>query len=142
MASPTPPRLAEWLLTSLLGSRPSAPYIVADLREEFDALSAERPITAWLWYWAQSLGVGLRLSLARSGAPEPERTRPPGDRMRNELGLAVRSLIRRPVLSAAVVLTVGGALAVATIGFSLVDGVLLRPLPYATPDRLVRAHRI
>ena len=139
MASPTPPRLAEWLLTRLLGSRASAPYIVADLREEFDSQGAERPTTARLWYWAQSLGVGLRLSLARSGAPEPEpaRTPPRGDRMRNELGLAVRSLIKRPVLSTAVVLTVGGALAVATIGFSLVDGVLLRPLPYATPDRLV-----
>ena len=57
--------------------------------------------------------------------------------MRNELGLAVRSLIKRPVLSTAVVLTVGGALAVATIAFSLVNGVLLRPLPYATPGRLV-----
>ncbi len=57
--------------------------------------------------------------------------------MRNQLGLAARSLIKRPVLSTAVVLTIGGALAVATIAFTLVDGVLLRPLPYATPDRLV-----
>ncbi len=139
MPGAPPPRAAEWLLTRLLGSRASAPYIIADLREEFDALQARRPLVASVWYWTQALGIGLRFRVARFGRPShrPSRTRSRGDRMRSQLGLALRSLIKRPVVSTAVVLTIGGALAVATIAFSLVNGVLLRPLPYATPDRLV-----
>lgn len=57
--------------------------------------------------------------------------------MRTDLVLAVRSIAKRPLLSSAVVLTIGGALAATSIAFSLVDGILLKPLPYDTPDRLV-----
>jgi len=57
--------------------------------------------------------------------------------MRTEFRLAFRMLIRRPVLSIAVVATIGLALAATTVAFGVVNGVLLAPLPYRQPDRLV-----
>ncbi len=55
----------------------------------------------------------------------------------DDLHLALRSLARQPGFAAAVVATlalgIGGNVAL----FSVVDGVLLKPLPYADPDRLV-----
>src|SRR5438034_6618833 len=57
--------------------------------------------------------------------------------MRHELRLAARTLIRRPILSGAITLTVGLAIAAVTVAFAVVNGVLLEPLPYAEPDRLV-----
>ena len=135
----SPPRLAELLLRRLLGTRPSAPYVVADLGEEYEAVRRARPRVASLWYWGQALAIGLRLRVDRDRQP----LRPPihsthwRDQMRNELGVALRTLIKRPVLSGAIVFTVGGALAAATIAFGLVNAVLLQPLPYATPERLV-----
>lgn len=55
-----------------------------------------------------------------------------------ELRLAFRSLTTQPALTAAVVLTVGLAVAVNTALFSTFDGLLFRPLPYRDADRLVR----
>jgi putative ABC transport system permease protein len=55
----------------------------------------------------------------------------------NQLRLAWRTLRRRPILSLAIALTVGSALAATTIAFAVVRGVLLEPLPYADPDGLV-----
>ena len=57
--------------------------------------------------------------------------------MRNEIRLATRVLLRRPLLSLAVVLTIGLAIAATTVAYSVVDGVLLEPLPYRDPDGLV-----
>lgn len=54
-----------------------------------------------------------------------------------ELRYAVRSLLRAPGFTAASVLTLGLGLAAALSVFTLVYGVLLRPLPYGEPDRLV-----
>ncbi len=51
--------------------------------------------------------------------------------------LAVRSLRRNPGLAAAVILTFALAIAANTAMFSAVDAVLLRPLPFADPSRLV-----
>ncbi|MEM7349870.1 MAG: ABC transporter permease [Acidobacteriota bacterium] len=53
-----------------------------------------------------------------------------------ELRDALRSLRRHPGFTAVVVGTLGLGLAANTTIFSLVHGVLLRPLPYADPERL------
>ncbi|HUL72077.1 MAG TPA: FtsX-like permease family protein [Vicinamibacterales bacterium] len=50
---------------------------------------------------------------------------------------ATRRLIRTPLFTAAVVGTLGVGLAVAMLTFAIVDGIWLRPLPFADPDRLV-----
>ncbi len=57
--------------------------------------------------------------------------------MRSEASRAFRALLRRPGFSIAVLLTVASALAAAAIAFAVLNGVLLRPLAYAAPDRLV-----
>lgn len=55
-----------------------------------------------------------------------------------DLRLACRSLIRRPGLSAATLITLTIGIGLNTAVFSLVNGLLLRPLPYGEPDRLVQ----
>lgn len=53
-----------------------------------------------------------------------------------------RMMTRRPGLAAAVVLTLALGIAASTMVFSLVDTVLLRPLPYPNPDRLIAVSEI
>ncbi len=54
-----------------------------------------------------------------------------------DLRLAVRALQRQRATTAAAVLTVGLAVAANTALFSVFDGLLFRPLPFANVDRLV-----
>ena len=51
---------------------------------------------------------------------------------------AVRVLRRRPVVAVAAILSFGLGIGLNAAVFSVVDWVLLRPLPYASPDQLVR----
>lgn len=51
---------------------------------------------------------------------------------------AFRLLLGNPAFSIAAILTLGLGIGVNTAVFSVVYGVLVRPLPYAAPDRLVR----
>jgi len=51
--------------------------------------------------------------------------------------LALRLLRREPTLAASVVLTLGIGVGIATAIFSALDAVVLHPLPYGNPDRLV-----
>jgi putative ABC transport system permease protein len=55
-----------------------------------------------------------------------------------DLLYAGRSLRRQPVFAAATVLTVALGIGATALVFSLIDGVLLRPLPFPEPDRLVQ----
>jgi putative ABC transport system permease protein len=57
--------------------------------------------------------------------------------MIDELRLAVKSLARTPAFSLTVIATLALGIGANTAIFSLVHGVLLKPLPFAEPDRLV-----
>ncbi len=57
--------------------------------------------------------------------------------MKHDIREAARSLIANPGFAIVVVLTLGLAIGVNSTIFSVLNGVLLRPLGYAEPDRLV-----
>ncbi len=57
--------------------------------------------------------------------------------VRRDVGFALRLALRSPVHSLIIVATLGIAIGVGTAVFSAVDAVLVAPLPYARPDRIV-----
>lgn len=63
-----------------------------------------------------------------------------GEDAARDAAYAVRALRRRPGFAAAVVATLAVGIGATTAVWSVVDAVLLRPLPYPAPERLVRIH--
>ncbi len=58
--------------------------------------------------------------------------------MLSDFGCSVRSLSRSPFFTLSAVLTLTLGIGANAAVFSVVEAVLLHPLPYAEPDRLVR----
>ena len=127
---PQPPSLAERILRGLVGLDRDGSSIVGDLHEEFTSIArASGPTRARLWYWRQVVGTGL--AYARPG-------RASLDRRRQDLRLALRGIIKEPGFAAAIVTTLALGIGAGTAIFSVVDGVILRPLPFEAPEQLVR----
>ena len=125
-----PPRMAERILRGLVGREGDGSSIVGDLHEEFvSTMRASGPSRARLWYWRQVVATGV--AYARPG-------RASLDRRRQDLRLAVRGIVREPAFAAAIVITLALGIGAGTAIFSVVDGVILHPLPFEAPEQLVR----
>ncbi len=133
----SPPRFPQWLLGFLVRDPVAREVLLGDLEEELAAQRAAGRSAGAVarWYWRQAL---LSAAVWRWRAPAAQRL--PSVLFLGfgqDLHLAARLLRRAPGFSAVAMLTVALGVAAATTTFSLVDGVLLKPLPYIDPERLV-----
>jgi len=121
--------------------------ILGDLREEYVERAA--PLR---WYARTAMGIAVHAVRARLGRgrhldPEGPGTRPPRARRRNpmdsffqDVRYAVRTMLRAPGSTAVIVATLAVAIGANTAVFSLINGVLLRPLPVANENRVVKVY--
>src|SRR5262245_49516921 len=128
---------AEWIYRRLLRLYP-APFRLrfeAEMVALFlqGAAAAEPTLRGRLRFWR-----AVVIDLARSAFRErfPERTGGMGQ-IGYDIRQAWRSVSRAPLLAAFVVLLMAFSIGSTTAVFSVVNAVLLRPLPFTRPDRIV-----
>jgi putative ABC transport system permease protein len=139
--SPSP--LAERLLSIVLGDGEWTDSILGDLQEEFEIRADRSRHRARLWHAAQIVRLTVRGLAARVRRPRPVvpvLPQPPGDSLMRTLDVefryAVRSILRRPAMSAIVILTLGLGLGANAAVFSIVDALILRPFTIHDVDRV------
>ena len=135
------PRLAVWLLTKRLSAE-WLEFVVGDLEEEFRERGTASPSAARRWFWRQTIRC-LRPTTAAvlphlSTLSEIRSCRPSS----SDLRYSVRSLLRTPSFALAVIAVLALGIGANTAIFSIVNAVLLRPLPFDEPDRLVRIFHV
>jgi len=139
--TPRPPRLAAWLLTRFLADE-WADFVIGDMEEEFARRSRLSRASARAWFWRASLGC-LIAPPPLSRHTEQLRSSPPaGDpavrTLIADVSYSLRVLLRAPSFSLAVIAVLALGIGANTAIFSIVNTVLLRPLPYSDSARLVR----
>jgi putative ABC transport system permease protein len=128
------------LMLRLFVSRPSAESILGDLVEE---QRLRKKSQAWLFAQALKIAGRCLLNIRALTATTPRtldcknRSEPVMTTLVQDIRYALRSLLRRPGFSVLATLTLALGLGGAAATFTLVDSVLLRPLPYREGDRLV-----
>ena len=141
----TLPRLAAWFLGRVLPRGPRGDTVVGDLLEEWQARGATTAAT--LRFWRQALSVAMRYrwhpERVNEPAPAGERsTRMSLDNLVQDVRYAVRSYVKASSFALTILFTLALGIGASTAIFSMVDGILLRPLPLHDPDTLVYATEV
>lgn len=111
--------------------------MLADLARSLPREWWHQPGGAWRPTARREGGSGGRGGPVRRGRTRGEEGTGMGTIIR-DVGFAARTFLRRPGFALATVATLAVGIAGATTMFSVLDGVVLRPLPYADAERLVQ----
>ena len=126
-----PPRLSGWLLDLGLPPGEHGQIIRGDLQEEFDARAATGSIrSARAWYRRQALSVAARYLVNPQKASIM-------DSLRQDIRYAIRTLGNARGFTAAVLATLTIGIGAATAIFSVLNAVVIRPLPFPDANRLM-----
>ena len=135
------PRLAIRLLSLRLRAE-WREFVIGDLEEEFVTRSAGSAVGARVWIWWQTLRCLVAPPRVHVNSSRPQ-TSAGDSAMRTfaaDLRHSLRTMLRTPAFALAVVGVLALGIGANTAIFSIVDAVLLRPLPFAQPERLVRLY--
>jgi predicted permease len=144
-------RLAQAFFRAWLHLLPKAfrERVADELLEVFRSRrAAARGLRATLRAWTLELS-GVLITAVRARLDDPLRlhprlrSNPKGvhvERLLQDIRFAARFMTRRPSLTVPAVLTLGLGIAVSTAMFSVLDAVVLRPLPFPDPDELVSVY--
>ena len=127
------PVWADRLLRRTLPPGDEGDTIRGDLVEELDAKGSA-------WFWRQTLSLAVRYGWRRNRRSEAHTMRL--DNLWQDVRYAVRGYARTPAFTLVVITTLALGIGASTAIFSLVNGILLRPLPFADADRLVFADEV
>ena len=134
------PRLVEWqrrFRSLVRGGREDA-EMEQEIRFHLE-MEAEKNLAAGLDPLEARRQAHLRLGgvvRVQEAVRDARGVRPLADMLR-DIGLTVRSLRRSPLFTAVTVATLSLGIGATTAVYSFVDGILLSPLPYRQPDRLM-----
>ena len=134
-----PPRFAERLLAWSVPDDDRV-FMLGDCEEEHAAIAVEQgPAAADRWYRRQAYRSIGRNLLRRTGSRRPPvRKDSFVTTLWLDLKYALRQLRRAPGFALPAILTLALGIGAATAVFTVVDRVVLRPLPYPESERLVR----
>jgi len=141
----SPPRSAEWIGRRAAGRALWEDGLAGDLHEEFASIVARRGLRAARWWYRRQVldlaGDALAARLGSAARFGHRLLRPTGDpHMRSffhEFKPAVRSLMRQPLPTVVIVVTLAIGLGSNAAVLGMVDALLLRPFPFDNVDSLV-----
>lgn len=137
--------IVEVLMASGL-DLPGRAAVESELRAHFeDGLDAGVPADELIARFGDPRITGRRIAATRRGSAGEEHTREgwwwmSAGEWWTEVKRAIRRLARTPGFAVVMIATLALGVGANTAVFTVVDAVMLRPLPYKDPDRLVRVY--